>query len=100
MLEDTFMARYGINQQGVDSLNQLASDLRGVNNEIDNCGKELKNNIVSIGENLGIYEEQILEIINSVNTTQEKGRESIEHLAAKLRKMSIEVEELVNIGLG
>lgn len=33
------MAKYGINQEGVESLNQLANDLGSINNEIEEDGK-------------------------------------------------------------
>lgn len=33
------MAKYGINKEGVDSLNQLANDLGNINNAIEENGK-------------------------------------------------------------
>lgn len=94
------MAKYGINKEGVDSLNQLANDLGNVNNDIEDDGKKLKNTVSSLGENLGIYEDQILEVIESVNGAQQKGRESIQQLSAKIKKMASDAEALVSAGLG
>lgn len=94
------MARYGINKEGVASLNQLANDLGNINNDIEDDGKKLKNTVSSLGDNLGIYEDQILEVIESVNSAQQKGRESIQQLSAKVKKMASDAEALVSAGLG
>ena len=94
------MAKYGINKEGVEALNQLANDLGNINNDIDDDGKKLKNTVSSLGDNLGIYEEQILELIENVNATQQKGRESIQQLSAKVKKMASDAEALVSAGLG
>ena len=67
------MAKYGINKEGVDALNQLANDLSSINNDIDDDGKKLKSTVAGLGDNLGIYEEQINEIIEKVNSEQQKG---------------------------
>lgn len=94
------MAKYGINKEGVDSLNQLANDLSNINNDIEEDGKKLKNTVSSLGDNLGIYEEQIIELIESVNNVQQKGRDSIQQLSAKVKKMASDAEVLVSAGLG
>lgn len=94
------MAKYGINKEGVEALNQLANDLGNINNDIDDDGKKLKNTVSSLGDNLGIYEDQILELIENVNATQQKGRESIQQLSAKVKKMASDAEALVSAGLG
>ncbi|TGX96440.1 hypothetical protein E5357_16065 [Hominisplanchenecus murintestinalis] len=94
------MAVYGINKEGVEALNQLANDLSNVNNDIADDGKKLKNTVSGLGDALGIYEDQILDVIESVNNVQEKGRESIEQLAGKVRKMATDADAIVSAGLG
>lgn len=94
------MAKYGINKEGVTALNQLANDLGTINKDIEDDGKKLKQTVSSLGDNLGIYGDKILELIESVNQTQLKGRESVEHLSGKVKKMAIDAEALVNAGLG
>ena len=59
------MAKYGINKEGVDALNQLANDLGSINKDIEDDGKKLKTTVSSLGDNLGIYEDQILELIEN-----------------------------------
>lgn len=94
------MAKYGINKEGVDALNQLASDLGSINKDIEDDGKKLKTTVSSLGDNLGIYEDQILELIENVNKAQQKGRDSIQQLSAKVKKMASDAEALVSVGLG
>lgn len=93
------MAIYGINKEGVDALNQLANDLSNVNNDIEEAGKKLKNTVSSLGNDLGIYETPILDIIERVNQVQAQGRESVEQLAGKIKKKAADAEALVSAGL-
>lgn len=93
------MAKYGINAEGVQSLNQLANDLSSINNDIEDDGKKLKTTVSGLGDNLGIYEDQILELIEKVNSEQKKGRESIQTLSASVKKKASEAEALVSAGL-
>lgn len=94
------MAKYGINKEGVDSLNQLANDLCSINNDIEDDGKKLKSMVSGLSDNLGIYEDQINELIEKVNVEQQKGRESIQQLSGKVKKMASDAEILVSVGLG
>lgn len=94
------MAKYGINKEGVDALNQLANDLGSINKDIEDDGKKLKATVSSLGDNLGIYDDQILELIENVNKSQQKGRDSIQQLSAKVKKMASDAEALVSAGLG
>ena len=94
------MAKYGINKEGVASLNQLANDLSSINKDIEDDGKKLKTTVSGLADNLGIYEDQINELIDKVNAEQQKGRESIQQLSGKVKKMATDAEALVNAGLG
>lgn len=94
------MAKYGINKEGVASLNQLANDLGTINKDIEDDGKKLKTTVSGLSDNLGIYEEQIIELIDRVNTEQQKGRDSIQQLSAKVKKMADDADALVKMGLG
>ena len=57
------MAVYGISKEGADALKQLATDMSTLNNDIQECGQKLTAKVSGLGEGLGIYEEQILELI-------------------------------------
>ena len=93
------MAKYGISKEGADSLKQLATDMSTLNNDIQECGRRLTSKVSGLGEGLGLYEDQILDLVANINRTQEKGRESVELLANKVKKMASDVETLVSAGL-
>lgn len=94
------MAKYGIDNEGVQALNQLASDMSSLNDDIEKAGKTLKSTVSGYGDGLGIYEEQINELVDSVNAAQESGRESVEQLAVSIKKLAQNVQDLVSAGLG
>lgn len=93
------MAKYGISKEGADSLKQLATDMSTLNNDIQECGRKLTSKVSSLGEGLGLYEDQILDLVANINRTQEKGRESVELLTNKVKKMAADVEAMVCAGL-
>ena len=94
------MAKYGISNEGVQSLNQLASDMSKLNDDIEKAGKTLKSTVNGYGDGLGVYEEQITELVDSVNAAQESGRESVEQLTASIKKLAQNVQDLVGAGFG
>jgi len=91
--------KYGISQQGVTSLRKLATDLSKLNDDIESNGKTLESTINGLDDGLGVYGNQILEVIKKVNGTQEKGRESVDQLTSKVNKLADQVETLVNGGI-
>lgn len=94
------MAKYGISQEGVDALNQLAQDMMNINNDIEQSGRTLKSKVNGLGGELGVYEDEINELVNEVNDAQEKGRESLIALSVKAKEMANKVSELLSSGLG
>ena len=93
------MAVYGISKEGAGALKQLANDMRTLNNDIQSCGQSLKGKVSGLSEGLGIYESQILDLIDGVNQAQEKGRDSVDMLTSKVDKMAQDVEAMVQAGL-
>lgn len=93
------MAKYGISNEGVTALRKLATDMSTLNSDIEANGTKLTTAVSGLSDGLGIYEEQILELIASVNSTQAKGRESVQTLTTKVNKLADDVEALVNMGL-
>lgn len=93
------MTRYGISSEGALALKKLAKDMRGLNDDIEENGQTLLSTISGIGEGLGIYEEKIIDLVSSVNATQDKGRESVEQLSTRIEKLASNVEALVSSGL-
>lgn len=93
------MAVYGISKEGANALKQLAKDMSTLNNDIQECGKKLTAQVGALGEGLGIYEDRILDLVVGINQAQEKGRESVEQLTAKVKKMADDVDAMVQAGL-
>ena len=94
------MAKYGISAEGVSALTQLASDMSTINDDIEENGRTLKTTVSGIGDGLGIYEDEILDLVTNVNNAQEKGRESVNHLTQKVNSLASEIEGLISMGLG
>ncbi len=93
------MAKYQISEKGVADLKKLAADMSKINDDIDSNGKKLTTVISGLSDELGIYEDDILNLVSSVNAAKEKGRESIDVLTEKINRLAEDVEELVNAGL-
>lgn len=93
------MAKYGINAEGISALTQLASDMSSLNNDIEESGRALKSTISSIGDDLGIYETEIIELVSKVNNVQEKGSDSVELLVKKVKDLILVIQSLINVGL-
>ncbi|GAB6108629.1 hypothetical protein [Fusibacter bizertensis] len=93
------MAKYGISAEGVSALRQLAKDMMTINSDIENNGRTLKAKVSGLGDDLGIYGEQILEMIESVNAAQVSGRESVEVLSGRVNQLADNVDALLRGGL-
>lgn len=94
------MAKYAISQEGVSALNQLASDMMNINNEIEECGRKLKTTVSGLSDELGIFEDEIIDLVDEVNIVQERGREPLIQLSVKAKEMANRIQELVSAGLG
>lgn len=92
------MAKYAISAEGAEGLRLLAQKALGHSSAIEEAGETLKAGISGLSE-LGIYEDQILELINEVDAERAVGSEAVENVAALLNKKAEEVDELVNAGL-
>ncbi len=93
------MAKFGISKEGADALRQLSTDIKSTNDEIRQSGKTLIAAASSLGDDLGLYESDIVDLVKKVDKTQENAESSIEELAGKLNKMAANVDALVGKGL-
>lgn len=94
------MAKYGISKEGADALIQLASDMSTINDDIEQNGRTLKTKVESLDEGLGVYKDEIIDLIAQTNNAQEKGRESVEILTGKIKNLATQIQTLVSGGLG
>lgn len=94
------MAKYGISPEGVSALRQLSHDMRSINTAIEGCGNTLKGKVSGLSDGLGVYGDEILELVDEVNDAQRKGAEALIKLSVKATELANQVEALLNSGLG
>ena len=94
------MARYGISQEGLSSLRQLANDMNSLMDHIEESGQKLKSSVRGLGEGLGVYEEKIEELTEEVRREQGPGKEAVTQLVGDINRMIQKIESLIGSGLG
>lgn len=94
------MAKYAISKKGVYSLKKLSYDLRLSVKNIDENNQKLEMLISGNVENLGIYGEGILDVIQQNEKTLNTNLEDIINLAKKINKQADDIQNLVSLGLG
>ena len=94
------MAKYAINKEGSEALNQLANNLLINANNVVEMNSQLEQVTISIYEELGIYGDEIIGIIQRNKQTLNNNREDIINLAQQVKKQAQDVENLVAMGLG
>ena len=93
------MAVYGINKEGSEALKQLSTDLNTFNNDIGESTHRMLNVVNGLGSKLGIYEKQILEVLQSVLRAIKDGSDSVQTLTKKLTAMADNIDSLIGEGL-
>ena len=94
------MAKYGISQEGASALHQLASDMNSLMDSIEQSGQSLTSTVRGLGEGLGTYEDQIMDLVEQVHREQEPGKEAVTQLVGEINKMAQRIESLLGAGLG
>lgn len=94
------MAKYAINKEGVEALNQLANDLMINANNIVEMNQKLEQITLSLYDNLGIYGDEIISILHQNRTILNGNREDIISLVEKVKKQAAAAEDMVSMGLG
>lgn len=94
------MARYAISAEGAASMRELAKRLCVSANGILESSDILQARISSVGEGLGVYEPEILGIVQHGRNTLKVNRDGILELSQRILKKADEIEELFTLGLG
>ena len=94
------MARYAISAEGAASMRALAKQLYTEVNSILESSTVLETKIVAAGECLGIYESEILGIVQQGRNTLNASRENILNLAQRILQKADEIDELVSLNWG
>lgn len=85
------MAKYAISEEGVSQLQKLSKSIISDTENIYEAGISLKNNISSLGEGLGIYENEIIDLVNHNQATLQSNREVFKQLSDSIVKKADEI---------
>ncbi len=92
------MAKYAISQEGAAELQKLSKSLITNTENIFEAGVSLKNSLSSCGEGLGLYEDEILTMVNHNQTTLQTNRDNFKILSDTLAKKADEICSLIGFG--
>ena len=93
------MAKYAISQEGADAMKALAKGLLSSANSIIDASRRLAQITASLSDGLGIYADEIGEIINNNTGVLLKNKEDIEALAATVYNKSEQILQLSQLML-
>ena len=94
------MARYAISAEGAASMRALAKQLYTEANAILESSSVLEAKVSAVGNGLGIYESEILSIIQQGRNTLKTNRDDILDLAQRVLQKADEIDELVSLSWG
>lgn len=89
------MAKYAISEEGVSQLQKLSKGIISDTENIYEAGILLKNNISSLGEGLGVYEDEIIDLVNHNQATLQSNREVFKQLSDSINKVADEICSLM-----
>lgn len=94
------MARYAISAEGAASMRALAKQLYTEANSILEASATLEAKVSAVGDGLGIYESEILGIVQQSRNTLKANRDDILNLAQRVLQKADEIDELVSLNWG
>ena len=94
------MARYAISAEGAASMRALAKQLYTEANAILESSATLEAKVSAVGDGLGIYESEILGIVQQSRNTLKANRDEILDLAQRVLQKADEIDELVSLSWG
>src|SRR5699024_4804308 len=90
---------YAISAEGAASMRALAKQLYTEANAILESSSVLEAKVSAVGNGLGIYESEILSIIQQGRNTLKTNRDDILDLAQRVLQKADEIDELVSLSL-
>ena len=94
------MARYAINAEGAASMRALAKQLYTEANAILESSSILETKVSAVGDGLGIYESEIISVIQQGRNTLKSNRDDILNLAQRVLQKADEIDELISLSWG
>lgn len=92
------MAKYAISEEGVLQLQKLSQNIISNTESIYEAGVSLKNNISSFGEGLGIYEDEIVYLVNHNQSSLQANKEVFKQLSDSIIRKADEICGLIGLG--
>ena len=93
------MAKYAISQEGAAQMSSLANNLLINANNITEASQVLSSIITSLSDGLGIYADEIREIISKNQSTLNNYREDTVQFALKVKEKADEILTLISLGI-
>ena len=87
--------KIAVSKAGVEALRELAKNLRANNESIKAACNSLQKTVGTLGEDIGIYKDDINERVTRIKAAQTKGEDDIEILVGKTEELAAKVEEMV-----
>lgn len=94
------MARYAISAEGAASMRALAKQLYTEANSILEASATLEAKVSAVGSGLGIYESEILGIVQQSRNTLKANRGDILNLAQRVLQKADDIDELLSLSWG
>ena len=91
------MAKYGISKEGVDSLCKLSNDLLSGTVALNDAGTLLERQMLAFGDRLGIYEEEIFELISKHKRALNDNSAEFVELSNKILAKAEEIKGLFTL---
>lgn len=91
------MARYGISEEGAESLRKLSNDLLTGTVALDDAGTRLERQMLALGDRLGIYEDEIFDLISKHKRALNDNNAEFVELSNKILAKSEEIRGLFTL---
>lgn len=92
------MAKYGISESGVNSLRKLSNDLLSGTVALDDAGTLLERQMLALGERLGVYGDEILDLVNHNRATLQANKDIFKKLSDTVMNKADEIYSLMGLG--
>lgn len=93
------MAKYAISEEGVSELQKLSKSIISDTEKIYEAGIMLKNSMSSLGKGLGIYENEIIDLVNQNQITLQTNRDTFKELSDSIAKKADEICSLIGFSI-
>ncbi len=97
--EEVNMAKYAINQEGAQSLWELAAKMEQIQQKLNDHGIAMRKAVECRQDELGIYGDQILELLDDNSRILVQAEEEVLELVGAARRYAQKIEELLAQGL-